>query len=82
MNYAGLEVSVLDVPHVTIRRTMNIEDIKTELAKLEPEADAAWKAFKALEEQALPLRDKWYALHRRCEQLRSAIELLEPKGEP
>lgn len=61
---------------------MNINDIKEELAKLEPEAEAAWNEFKRLQVTVEPAQQTWYALHRRCEQLRATIELLEQKGEP
>lgn len=61
---------------------MNIEDIKSELAKLSPEDDAAWEEYKRQEMAAQPAKEKWLALRRRMEQLRAALEILEPKGEP
>lgn len=56
---------------------MNIEDIKAELAKLSPEEDAAWHEYKRIELTAQPAKEIWLALHRRRDQLRAAIEILE-----
>lgn len=58
---------------------MNIEDIKAELAKLAPETEAAWNEYKRLQATVVPAQQIWYSLHKKCDQLRSAIELLEPK---
>ena len=60
---------------------MNIEDIKAELAQIEPEADAAWTEYKRLEQLSKPAQDRWHAIYTRVNALRSALEVLEPKGE-
>lgn len=58
---------------------MNIEEIKAEIERLQPEAEAAWLEFKRVEAQVIPFRDRWFELHRRVGDLKSALSVLEPK---
>jgi hypothetical protein len=55
---------------------MSIEEIKAEIAKLEPQEREAWKKLKAAQATLQPVTDEWYALNQRIGNLKAAASIL------
>ena len=55
---------------------MSIEEIKAEIAKLEPQEKEAWQKFKDAQAGIRPVENEWHRIAQRISNLRAAITIL------
>lgn len=55
---------------------MNIEEIKSKIAELEPEANKLWEKVQAADAVAKAATDAWYAVSQKLDPLKTALKVL------